>query len=214
MLVRTLAGDSDVFAFAYGQTTAVTDIADLPALGDAVAQLRQAGYTEIVLVGFGAGGLVARQFVEDNPDSALTRVIQVCAPNTGSPLATAEADIDAAQKPFLRSLAEPARARALEERRGKSIPAGVEFVCVVGDGLVYCDGVVSTHSQWPEDLQRQGVPAAPLGVEHWSALRNERAVWLIARLVLESQPRWAAAQVAAMRQRLWGVKDGTPGPSP
>jgi pimeloyl-ACP methyl ester carboxylesterase len=86
-LVRTLAKDGDVFAFTYAQTAPVTAIADLPALGQNVQLLSQAGYKEIVLVGFSAGGLVARQFVEDNPDSGVTRVVQVCTPNLGSPLA-------------------------------------------------------------------------------------------------------------------------------
>src|SRR5947209_9578891 len=51
VLVRTLAKDADVFAFTYGQTAPVTDIADLPALDVSVRRLRAARYTEIVLIG-------------------------------------------------------------------------------------------------------------------------------------------------------------------
>ena len=201
--VRTLARDGDVFAFAYGQTAPVPEIADLPALGECVQNLRQAGYTEIVLVGFSAGGLVARQFVEDNPGSGVKRVIQICAPNEGTGLAKFQAGVGAAQREFLQSMSIQARARALQERQAKKIPADVEFLCVVGTGLILGDGIVSNRSQWPEDLQVQGVPAVILETEHWEALRGERAAQLIARLVRQSQPRWDTAQVAAMKRRLW-----------
>src|SRR5207244_1641956 len=102
-LVRTLAPEADIFAFTYSQTAAVTDIGELPALGEHVQRLQQAGYAEIVLVGFSAGAVLARQFVEDNPRTPVTRVIQVCAPNVGSPLARLRAG-GAIQKPFLESL--------------------------------------------------------------------------------------------------------------
>jgi pimeloyl-ACP methyl ester carboxylesterase len=203
VLVRTLAPDADVFAFTYAQTASVTDIGELPALGDCVQRLRQAGYNEVVLIGFSAGGVVARQFVEDNPRAGVTRVIQVCAPNVGSVLARFKAAAGPVQGPFVQSLTKQARNRALQERRDKTIPQGVEFVCVVGDGLIFGDGVVSIRSQWPDDLQAQGVPAVPLRTEHWEALRDSRAAQVIARLVREGQPRWNAAQVATMRQRLW-----------
>jgi len=208
VLVRALTPDADVFAFSYGQTAPVADIADLPALGENVQRLRQAGYTEVVLVGFSAGGLIARQFVEDIPAAGVTRVIQVCAPNLGSPLAKIKSSVGPAQESFLQSLTKQSRYRTLQERRGKGIPAGVEFVCVVGNGLIYGDGVSSTRSQWPEDLQAQGVPAVILSTEHWEALRGERSALTIARLVRDSQPRWDAARVAAMRKHLWPTKSG------
>lgn len=206
VLVRTLAKDADVFAFTYGQTTPVTDIADLPALGVNIQRLRAARYAEIVLIGFSAGGLVARQFVEDNPSAGVNRVIQVCAPNVGSPLARLRVGVAAVQKPFMQSLTSQSRAHFLADRSDRRIPAEVDFVCVVGNGLFFSDGVVSARSQWPEDLQAQGVPAVSLSTEHWQALRNERAALVIARLVRERQPRWDAAQVAAMRKRLFGEK--------
>jgi hypothetical protein len=206
VLVQALAPDADVFAFTYAQTAPVTEIAELPALGESVQRLRQAGYAEVVLVGFSAGGLVARQFVEDNPSGGVTRVVQVCTPNVGSPLAKVKAGVGAIQAPFLQSLTSQSRSRALVERQGKRIPDNVEFICVVGNGLVYGDGVVSNRSQWPEDLQAQGISAVPLGTEHWEALRSERAAQVIARLVREHQFRWNAAQVAAMHQRLWREK--------
>jgi len=207
VLVRALSPDADVFAFTYSQTAPVTDIGALPALGESVQHLRQAGYTEVVLVGFSAGAVVARQFVEDNPQAGVTRVIQVCAPNVGTALARVKAGVGAVQEPFIQSLTRQARFRALAERQGKKIPDAVEFVCVVGDGLFFGDGVVSTGSQWPEDLQSQGVPAVLLRTEHWEALRGAHAAQVIARLVRERQPRWNASQVAALRQRLWHEKN-------
>jgi pimeloyl-ACP methyl ester carboxylesterase len=205
VLVRTLANDADVFAFTYGQVTPVTDIADLPALGVSIQRLRFAGYREVVLIGFSAGGLVARQFVEDNPGYGINRVVQVCAPNAGSPLARVRVAAGAAQKPFMQSLTSQSRNQFLADRSNRRIPAAVDFVCVVGNGLFSSDGVVSARSQWPEDLQHQGVPAVPLSAEHWTALRN-RGAEVIAHLVRERQPRWDAAQVAAMRKRLFGEK--------
>jgi pimeloyl-ACP methyl ester carboxylesterase len=203
VLVRTLAPDADVFAFTYAQTAPVTDIGELPALGESVLRLRRTGYSEVVLIGFSAGGVVARQFVEDNPHAGVTRVIQVCAPNVGSALAKFKAAVGPVQGPFVQSLTRQARSRALQERRDKTIPPAVDFVCIVGDGLLFGDGVVSIRSQWPEDLQTQGVPAVPLRTEHWEALRDTRAAQVIAGLAKERQPRWNASQVAAMRQRLW-----------
>jgi hypothetical protein len=203
VLVKTLAHDADVYAFSYAQTAPINDIAELPDLGANVARLRQAGYTEIVLVGFSAGGLIARHFVEDHPMAGVARVVQVCTPNAGSPMAKLPVAVGAAQKPFLHSLTTQSRGQVLEQRRDRRIPEHVDFVCVIGNGLLFSDGMVSTHSQWPDDLQAQSVPAVSIITEHWLALRGERAAQLIARLVRERQPRWDAAQIAAMRKRLW-----------
>jgi len=205
VLVRALAPEGDVFSFTYAQTAPVNDIAEMPTLGDSVRRLHEAGYNEVVLVGFSAGAVVARQFVEDNPQAGVGLVIQVCAPNVGSGLARIKA-LGAVQEPFLQSLTKQARSRVLQERRGKRIPEQVEFVCVVGDGLIFGDGVVTTRSQWSEDLQAQGIPAVPLRTEHWEAVRGAHASQVIASLVRERHPRWDAAQVAAMRQRLWHEK--------
>jgi hypothetical protein len=209
ILVRTLAHDADVFAFSYGQTETLSDLAAVPALPENVQRLRLSGYTEVVLIGYSAGGLIARQFVEDNPESGVTRVIQVCTPNLGSSLAKIKASVGVAQESFLQSLTQPARLHTLQDRSNKRIPDCVEFVTVVGNGLIYGDGVVSTRSQWPDDLQSQGVPAVVLSVEHWDAVRSERSAPAIARLVRESQPRWDPVKVAAMRKRLWPTKGWT-----
>jgi pimeloyl-ACP methyl ester carboxylesterase len=204
-VVKALSLDADVFAFTYGQSVAVSEIAALPALCGSVRRLREAGYSDIVLVGFSAGGLVARQFVEDGPDAGVTKVVQVCAPNGGSSWAELKVSVRVSQRPFLESLTKEARLRWLAERRDRAVPTGVQFVCVIGTGLGSGDGLVSTRSAWPEDLQRQGIPAVTLRAQHLSAVRGEEGAKLIAELVRQDQPRWDAAQVDAMRRRLWGV---------
>jgi pimeloyl-ACP methyl ester carboxylesterase len=204
-LVQALSRDADVFAFTYGQSVAVTEIATLPALRGGLRRLREVGYTDIVLIGFSAGGLVARQLVEDEPVAGVTKVVQVCAPNGGSSWAELKVSVRVSQRPFLQSLTKEARLRWLEDRRDKTIPAGVQFACVIGTGLGSGDGLVSTRSAWPEDLQRQGVPAYTLRTQHLSAVRTEEGARLIADLVRQDQPRWDAAQVDALRKRLWGV---------
>ena len=78
-LVKELGKSADVFAFAYGQNVSLETVIKESKLAASIAELRKLGYKEIVLVGHSAGGLIARQFVEDNPDAGVTKVIQVCA---------------------------------------------------------------------------------------------------------------------------------------
>jgi pimeloyl-ACP methyl ester carboxylesterase len=232
-LVRALSPDADVFAFAYAQTGAVDQVAQSAGLADAVRRLRQAGYQEVVLVGYSAGGVVARHFVEDHPGAGVTKVVQVCAPNGGC----GWGDLPLVRKPqraFLRSLSKSGRQECLSERADKTVPASVEFVCLVGhldvavkvaaavefgEGQVVSvavsgsgrgDGLVSTDSQWPADLQEQGVPALLLAVSHFGAVRGKAGAQAVARLVREKQPRWNAAQVAEARGRLTGEGDTRP----
>src|SRR5262249_36988219 len=81
-LVRPLAEDSDVWSVGYSQTSAVENVA--AAVAALVKKVKAQGYKEVVLVGHSAGGLIARQLVEDHPDAGVTKVVQVCAPNLGS----------------------------------------------------------------------------------------------------------------------------------
>jgi pimeloyl-ACP methyl ester carboxylesterase len=194
-LVKLLSQEADVFALAYGETLPVSDYADLPSLRQDIQSVRELGYREIVLIGVSAGGLIARQFVEDLPDSGVTKVIQVDTPNFGTKWAVGK-DV------FRHSLTKKARQEFLQERRDKRIPDSVQFVCVVGTGLVKSDGLVSIGSQWPEDLQKQGIPARTLHTTHLKASRSQAGVQLIAELVQESLPRWSAMEVAAMRMKL------------
>jgi pimeloyl-ACP methyl ester carboxylesterase len=205
LLVKRLGKDSDVFAFAYGQNACLSDVVEHSGLAADVARLRKLGYREIVLLGHSAGGLVARQFVEDEPDAGVTKVVQVCSPNGGSSWAGLKVSVRVSQRPFLESLTKEARLRWLADRRDKRVPAGVQFVCVVGTGLGQGDGLVSTRSAWPEDLQRQGIPAFTLRTQHLSAVRGEEGAKLVAEVVRQDQPRWDTGQVESMRRRLFGV---------
>jgi pimeloyl-ACP methyl ester carboxylesterase len=201
LLVKRLGQGSDVFAFAYGQNVPAGEVAESLALSEDVRRLQALGYREIVLVGHSAGGVIAREFVEDNPGSAVTKVIQVCAPNGGSGWASMHA-VRANQIDFLASLTKSTRRRTLSARAGKTIPAHVDFACVVGTGTVVGDGLVRASCQWTEELQRQGIPAYPLGTSHWSAVRGKKGAELLAELARAPQPRWDARQVAAARRRM------------
>ena len=227
-LVETLAKDADVFAFAYGQNVAVDRIAGLDDLADNVRRLKQLGYAEIVLVGYSAGGLVARQFVEDHPDAGVTKVVQVCSPNGGSCWAEARIFVRKSQEEFLDSLTKEGRRQCLAGRAGKTIPGNVEFVCLVGDldagvsvkasldvgegrtlGLAASarqqgDGMVSSGCQWTPELQEQGIPAVPLAIGHFRVMRSQDGANLIAQLVREKQPRWTAGQVAEAKSKILG----------
>jgi pimeloyl-ACP methyl ester carboxylesterase len=201
LLVKRLGQESDVFAFAYGQNVPAGEVAESLALREDVRRLGALGYSEIVLVGHSAGGVIAREFVEDHPDSAVTKVIQVCAPNGGSGWASMQA-VRANQADFMASLTKSTRRRTLSARAGKAVPAHVEFACVVGTGTWVGDGLVRTNCQWTEELQRQGVPAYTLGASHWSAVRGKKGADLLAALVRTPQPRWDARHVAAARRRM------------
>jgi pimeloyl-ACP methyl ester carboxylesterase len=203
LLVKRLATEADVFAFSYAQTVTADEIAECPDLETQVRRLRQEGYREIILVGHSAGGVIARQFVEDHPHCGVTKVIQVCAPNGGSGWAKWQT-VRSNQIDFLDSLSKPARRRSLRARADKQIPAHIEFACIVGTGAIVGDGLVSNRSQYPPGLQSQGIPAYPFNSTHWMALRSQKGVELVVRLVREPQPRWDAPRVDAVRRRLPG----------
>ncbi|MBX7104715.1 MAG: hypothetical protein K1X57_11580 [Gemmataceae bacterium] len=202
--VRTLARDADVYAFHYAQTMPLDDIARLPALARAARSLREAGYDEIVLVGFSVGGVIARQFVEDTPDSGVTKVIQVCAPNGGSDWSVLKNGVREVQLPFVRSLAREERAKAARDRADRTIPANVEFVCVVGAVTWSGDGVVTRGDQWPADLRAQGIPAVKLKVPHVAAMYSTKLAEKLAELSAAHQPRWTPEQVADQRSKVLG----------
>jgi pimeloyl-ACP methyl ester carboxylesterase len=221
-LVKALALDADVFGFAYSQEVPLETIAETPGLHNGVQRLRGMGYREVVLLGHSAGGLVARQFVEDHPDAGVTRVVQVCAPNGGSSWARARLAVRKNQGSFLSSLTRKDRQHSLEGRADKRIPAAVEFVCVVGrvhipllapreqgdkaarGWLRPGDGVVSAACQWTPELQEQGIPAVPLWAGHSGVLHSKVGIEALVRLVRERIGRWDAATVAAARQRILG----------
>jgi pimeloyl-ACP methyl ester carboxylesterase len=203
-LVKKLGRDADVFAFGYAQHLPVEEVSRAPALGRHVAALREAGYTDVVLIGYSAGALLARYFVEDHPAGGVTKVIQVCAPNGGTNWGKVTAGVRQSQEPFLLSLSKEARRAAMRDRAEKRLPPGVEFVCVVGAFGRAGDGLVRFDCQWTRDLQQQGVPAVLLHTWHVAAMRSKAVTAKLAELVREPQPRWTAAQVEAARLKILG----------
>jgi pimeloyl-ACP methyl ester carboxylesterase len=200
-LVLQLGTHADVFAFAYGQNAPVERIAERTGLPERVRLLVQMGYRDVVLVGHSAGGLIARHLVEDHPDLGVTRVIQVCAPNTGSSWASVEV-VRGNQAAFLASLTKSARKQQLAERADRRIPARVEFACVLGTCKLGGDGVVASRSQWPEDLRQQGIPVFPLRTTHREAMATSRSVELLGTLIRDPLPRWEKPKVAEMSRKL------------
>ena len=199
LLVKHLGRESDVYSFAYGYNGSADDVSSVPLLGAGVRQLRLMGYRSVVLVGHSAGGLVARQFVEDDPDAGVTKVVQVSAPNGGSPWAVWQI-MQPKQADFLDSLTKPIRRLMVAGRNDRPIPRHVEFACIVANGLVIGDGMVGTGCQWTDDLQQQGVPAYAIQTTHWQTVRSKAGAELIAELVRSPQPRWDMSRVAAVRR--------------
>jgi pimeloyl-ACP methyl ester carboxylesterase len=193
-----LGRDSDLYAFAYGQDVPVDEVARAPALLDGLERLRALGYSEIVAIGHSAGGVIARTLVEDRPDCGVTKVIQVCAPNSGTWFAKCTIAVCERQEPFLRSLSRKAR----RERAGKTIPAHVQFICVVGDAGEAGDFLVRDDAQWPGDLRAQGIPAEALRTSHWTSVHSRRVARRLAALVRDPIPRWTRDEVAAAEKRI------------
>jgi pimeloyl-ACP methyl ester carboxylesterase len=208
-LVRQLAADFDVFGFSYAQSIPVDAVARSPGLRRAVGQLKRAGYTNILLIGHSAGGVVARRFVEQFPDAGVAKVVTVAAPHEGVAWARALLfGLPAGQVPFVRSLGVPAR-RAVVARCGP-LDKGVQFCCVV------CvlprlggDTIVSAASQWPEELQKQGVPASVIRANHFDAMRSAHAARVIAELARDKLTRWTPEQVERGRRALFRHDAGT-----
>jgi pimeloyl-ACP methyl ester carboxylesterase len=207
-LVRVLAKDFDVFAFSYAQTVPLDAVAQSPGLRAVVADIKKAGYTEIVLIGHSAGGVIARLFVENHPAAGATKVITVATPHTGTDLANLKVGYPRAQAPFVQSLTKDARAEA----GAVKIAETVEVACVVCklkrlDG----DGLVNIRSQWPEDCRKLGVPAVLMEVNHWDAMLSPASARTIGELAREKLTRWNVDEVEKARKLLYG--DPEPRPS-
>jgi pimeloyl-ACP methyl ester carboxylesterase len=202
-LVKALAPDFDVFAFAYAQTVALDEVAKSAGMRDAISRLRKAGYKEIVLVGHSAGGVIARQFVENYPDAGVTKVVAVAAPFAGVDLANLKVGYPKVQAPFIQSLSPSARAEAAKATKnplGKDVP----FACVVCKPLerLETDFLVSTRSQWPNDLQQLGVPIVHAPTNHFLAMKG--AAKAIAELARDKLIRWSPEETEQARKVLFG----------
>jgi hypothetical protein len=202
-LVKELSKNADVFVFGYGQNAPLDTIVKESKLGANIAELRKLGYTDICLIGHSAGGLIARHFVEDNPRCDVTKVVQVCAPNGGSPLAVLTAP--KSQKPFMECLSTEHRKKCMEQRGNKRIPDHIEFVCVIAhEKNKQTDGVVPCHCQWTPDLQKQGVPAISVVAGHREVVRDAQLAKSICSLVCEKQDRWSAKRVEEAKKEFFG----------
>lgn len=201
-LVKQFVDYADVYALAYAQTVAVEKIHVGVKLRSRIRALKRFGYKEIILVGHSAGGLVARHFVEDYPDSGVTRVVQVCSPNAGTTLASLK--LVGATRSFITSMSRTSRQAILKRRSDVSIPAKVEFACVVASYRLGGDGVVAYSSQWSEDLQKQHVPAYVIKAAHWDAVKTSDGAKAISRIVRESQPRWTDDEVKLGKKKVLG----------
>lgn len=205
-LVRVLSEDSDVFSFAYAEDVPLETIAEQPPLDTDVLMLKELGYREIVLVGHSAGGLVARQYVEDHPDSGVTGVIQVCSPNAGTRLGEIGSNLKsfAGEEAFLTSLSEDWRGAVAKRRADRTIPKECAFVCVLGDEVVGAAGdfVLGVETQWPADLRAQGIPSVKVHTTHLTAMRSRRVAETIASLVKEKASRWEPERVDSERKKL------------
>ncbi|MFO0938389.1 MAG: alpha/beta fold hydrolase [Gemmataceae bacterium] len=198
-LVKELASDFDVYAISYAQTTPLDFISLSPGMKSTVAELKKAGYKEIVLVGHSAGGVISRQFVERYPHSGVTKVIQVSAPNYGSDYATISLGIPKPQLPFVKSLLP--EFRKIATVRGPKLPEDVEFCCMVCQGgKRLSDTIVEFDSQWPEDLQKQGIPVVLVPSYHNEAVKAEVPVKMIGELAREKIVRWSTEDVNKARK--------------
>lgn len=199
--VKRFGEIADVFAFTYSQEVSVEQASQAPLLREKIAELRQAGYRDVVLLGHSAGGLLARLLVEDHPDCGVTEVIQVCTPNAGCTLARLAPVAVPSQQPFLQSLSPAARRAALLHRRDKTIPSGIRFCCIVGHGAGDGDGLLTCDQQWSSDLRTQGIRALPLPARHEDALTDPRHVQAICDAVGSGQ-RLQPHEVRLLEQRL------------
>jgi hypothetical protein len=197
-LVTTLGKDSDVFAFSYGQNVKLDAVSQSPALATAVRKLKGLGYSDIVLMGHSAGGIIARHLVEDQPNLGVTKVIQVCSPNGGAGMAALS--VCREQEPFARSLSKEERKKCVNARAGIAIPPHIDFVCVVAALTNLGDGLVSCREQWTEDLQRQGIPALRLSSSHWTIVRSESNAQKLAELIRRPPARLSPEQVQALKK--------------
>jgi pimeloyl-ACP methyl ester carboxylesterase len=171
-----------------------------------VTRLKKLGYSEIVLVGHSAGGLIARHLVEDYPDAGVTKVIQVCAPNGGSLWGDFRVGVRKNQEAFVTSLSYEGRAQCLKCRADKKIPAHVQFVCVMGHmtgPFRPGDGVVYSDCQWTDDLRQQCIPVVAWRVDHQSVVRGRTFAPQLAQLVREMHPRWEVERVNREKGKLF-----------
>src|SRR5436190_14808589 len=107
------------------------------------------------------------------------------------------------QAPFIKSPAPDVRIGAIKTN-AHALGKDAQIVCVVcklkrGES----DRVVHAHSQWPEELQRLGVPAVLSNINHFDAMQNPDTANSIAELVRGKLVRWSPEEVEKARKILF-----------
>ena len=203
-LVKTLATEFDVFGLGYAQVASVDETAEAPSLRDAIERLRTAGYTDVVLVGHSAGGLIAKRFAEGCPNAGVTRVVTVAAPYAGVEAANLGLGYRKVQAPFVESLTPGARGTATRANKF-ALGNDIEIACVVCRlKHLESDGLVKVRSQWTEDLQQLGVPAVLAIVNHFEAMDDADTAKTILKLAKGKLTRWSPEEVETARKVLFG----------
>ncbi len=209
-MVKELAKDHDVYSLGYAQSSPLDAVASSEGMRNRIAALKAAGYKEIIIVGHSAGAVIARQFVERHPDAGVTKVIQVAPPNEGATLANIGIGLPKPQVGFIHSLA-PEPRKEICKACLTPIPREIEFCTVVCKyGRFQGDSIVDFTSQWPEDLQKLGIPAVLVSVSHNNAIKDPASIKEIGTLVRGKITRWNEAEVAEARKVLFdsGSKTG------
>ena len=204
-LVKLLADDFDVFGVSYAQTVPMDLIPLSKGLRDGVAAVKAAGYKEIALVGHSAGGVIIRRFVECHPNAGVTKVVAIAAPFHGSVWAHLPGFvIPKPQVPFIGSM-EPGVRKEWLDKCGCHLPKDLQFCCVVCKlPRLAGDTMVAAGSQWPEELQKQGVPAVAVRCNHFDAMTGDKCVSAIAEILKGKVVRWDEGQVTQAKKALFG----------
>ncbi len=205
LLVKGLKDNYDVFGFSYAQTQSVDTIAVSNGLRDGIAALKKAGYKSIILVGHSVGAIIAREFVAVYPKAGVTKVVAVAAPFLGSGWAKLpNFTLPKTQVEFINSLLPSVREPRVKEYP-LTIAKDVEFCCVLcRTARMDHDTVVSFASQWPIDLQDQGIPLLLTNCTHFDAMTSEEPVKAILQVVKGKVVRWEPKQVEQARTALFG----------
>ena len=205
VLVKQLSEDFDIFGFSYAQMQSVDSITLSRGLRTGINALKTAEYNEIVLIGHSAGAIIAREFTECFPNDGITKVIAVSGPHEGSGWARLPTfTLPKTQVAFINSLLPDVRI-ALRKERSAKLPKSLEFCCVITKwNRTDHDTVVSLRSQWPPDLQDQGIPAVLASCNHFDVMTNEAAIKSITELAKGKVVRWKTEQTELAQQKLFG----------
>jgi len=205
-VVKILAEEFDVFGMSYAQTLPVDLVPLSKEFREGIATLKKLGYTQIVLVGHSAGGVLVRRFVELFPDAGVTKIIMVGTPHLGSGWTNFPARfIPKQQSRFIESLSESYRIEAT--KCAPPLSEKLEACCVVCKlPRLKSDTIVGLRSQWPEDLQNQGIPVILAQCNHFEAMTSLEIAKTIAEAAKNRVIRWNKDDTDRARKVLFGEK--------